>query len=201
MTQTWPLIEYLEQGGWIMLPLVVCSLVMWALILERIVAFRELGARRDLEVGAAIDLVARGASAEQAQGDGLCARVVRRFLQERSGRRDIDRDLLRLYAVQLEPTLSKNLATIAVLAAIAPLLGLLGTVIGMIETFEVISVFGTGNARAMASGISVAMVTTQTGLVVAVPGLLSSYILQRRAQRFGLRLQEITTALERSVAC
>jgi len=201
MTQTWPLIEYLEQGGWIMLPLVVCSLAMWALILERILVFRELGDRGDLQVGDAIDLVSEGASEEQAQGDGLCAHIVRRFLRERSGHREIDRDLLRLYALQLEPTLSKNLATIAVLAAIAPLLGLLGTVIGMIETFDVISVFGTGNARAMASGISVAMVTTQTGLVVAVPGLLSSYILQRRAQRFELRLREITAALERSVAC
>lgn len=184
-----------------MVPLIVCSLAMWALILERIVTFRELGERGDLRIKAAIDLVTSGGDAAQAQGDGLCARVVRRFLRERSGHAGVDRELLRLCAMRIEPTLTHNLATIAVLAGIAPLLGLLGTVIGMIETFDVISVFGTGNARAMASGISIAMVTTQTGLVVAVPGLLSSFLLQRRAQRFELRLEEIRSALERSLAC
>ena len=195
------MIEYLQQGGWIMLPLIVCSLAMWALILERILTFRGLSERSDLGIKAAIDLVTRGGDVEQAAGDGLCARVVRRFLHERSGHETVDRELIRHCAMRIEPTLSKNLAIIAVLASIAPLLGLLGTVFGMIETFNVISVFGTGNARAMASGISIAMVTTQTGLVVAVPGLLSSFLLQRRAQRFELRLEEITSALQRSLSC
>lgn len=184
-----------------MAPLIACSLAMWALILERIVTFRELSERGDLGIKAAIDMVTRGGDPTQAHGDGMCARVVQRFLRERSGDAEVDRELLRLCAMRIEPTLSKNLATIAVLAAIAPLLGLLGTVIGMIETFDVISVFGTGNARAMASGISIAMVTTQTGLVVAVPGLLSSFLLRRRAQRFEMRLEEITSALGRSLAC
>jgi hypothetical protein len=56
-----------------------------------------------------------------------------------------------------------------VLAAVAPLLGLLGTVTGMIATFDVLAVFGTGNAKAMAGGISEALITTQTGLLVALP--------------------------------
>jgi biopolymer transport protein ExbB len=95
--------------------------------------------------------------------------------------------------------LSRFLAVIAVLAGIAPLLGLLGTVLGMIETFDVISIFGTGNAKAMAGGISVALITTQTGLMVAIPGLFLSGLLLRRASRLEIRLNEFTTILDRHI--
>ncbi len=86
------------------------------------------------------------------------------------------------------------------MAAIAPLLGLLGTVLGMIETFDVISVFGTGNSRAMASGIGVALITTQSGLLVAIPGLLMSNRLGRAAEQLKTKLDETRAALERRLA-
>jgi biopolymer transport protein ExbB len=83
-----------------------------------------------------------------------------------------------------EMAVDKNVQTILILAGLAPLLGLLGTVFGMIATFDVISEFGTGNSKAMANGISQALITTQTGLVVAVPGLFVGNILKRKAGRF-----------------
>ena len=67
------------------------------------------------------------------------------------------------------PPLDKNLSVIKLLAAVAPLLGLLGTVIGMIETFQAITLFGTGDPKLMAGGISQALVTTMLGLIAAVP--------------------------------
>ena len=67
------------------------------------------------------------------------------------------------------PALEKNLSIIKLLAAVAPLLGLLGTVIGMIETFQAITLFGTGDPKLMAGGISQALVTTMLGLIVAAP--------------------------------
>ncbi len=70
------------------------------------------------------------------------------------------------------PLLQRRLAALALLAAIAPLLGLLGTVTGIIETFQSITLFGTGDPRAMSEGISQALVTTVMGLVVAIPLLL-----------------------------
>jgi biopolymer transport protein ExbB len=76
---------------------------------------------------------------------------------------------------------------------------LLGTVLGMIETFEVIALFGTGNAKAMAGGISVALVTTQAGLLVAVPGLLVSAALARRARRLEMGFDEFTHLLDRAL--
>ena len=69
-----------------------------------------------------------------------------------------------------------------VLAAAAPLLGLLGTVTGMVETFRVIGLYGMGNAQAMASGIKAALITTQAGLLVAIPGLLIGQALSKKVK-------------------
>jgi biopolymer transport protein ExbB len=124
---------------------------------------------------------------------------VRSFLNERSGNAQVDRDVLRHCAMRLMPELTRSLATIAVLAAVAPLMGLLGTVLGMIQTFDVISVFGTGNAKAMASGISVALVTTQTGLLIAIPGLFLSGILNRRSLRMSTQMDADVNILERAI--
>ena len=70
------------------------------------------------------------------------------------------------------PTLQRGLWTIALLAAVSPLLGLLGTVTGIIETFQSITLYGTGDPRVMSGGISQALVTTVMGLLVAIPLLL-----------------------------
>ena len=80
------------------------------------------------------------------------------------------------------PPLEKNLSVIKLLAAVAPLLGLLGTVIGMIETFQAITLFGTGDPKLMAGGISQALVTTMLGLIAAVPLLFVLNILDSRSR-------------------
>ena len=80
------------------------------------------------------------------------------------------------------PPLEKNLSVIKLLAAVAPLLGLLGTVIGMIETFQAITLFGTGDPKLMAGGISQALVTTMLGLIAAVPLLFAHNILDSRSR-------------------
>ncbi len=192
----WFTVEYFRQGGWIMLPLVVTSVVLWTLIVDRWREFRSLD-HGDLDTK---ELVAAASGEPGVPGngaDGLRAQLVREFLRERSGVVRLDRKILGQVSLQLQQTLEERLAAIAVLAAVAPLLGLLGTVLGMIETFEVISVYGTGNSRAMASGISVALITTQTGLLVAIPGLLMSNRLNRTAQRLKTKLDEATAVLSR----
>lgn len=80
------------------------------------------------------------------------------------------------------PPLDKNLSVIKLLAAVAPLLGLLGTVIGMIETFQSITLFGTGDPKLMAGGISQALVTTMLGLIAAVPLLFVHNLLDSRSR-------------------
>jgi biopolymer transport protein ExbB len=189
-------LEYLRLGGWIMIPLLLCSVLMWMLILERWRTYRHLMSG-DIRIDHAIEAVTGGPAPEETQG--LRAGLVHRFIQERCGDPAIDRKILGQCALSIRNHLKDKLAVIAVLASVAPLLGLLGTVLGMIETFQVISQFGTGNARAMAGGISVALVTTQSGLVIAIPGLFISGTLQRRARNLEDRLEEISTILDRHI--
>jgi len=192
----WFTVDYFRQGGWIMLPLVVTSVVLWTMIVDRWREFAVLG-RGDLDRKEAIALVSGHGPVPAGQTLGLRARLVREFLRERSGVVPLDKKILGQVSLQLQQSLEDRLAAIAVLAAVAPLLGLLGTVLGMIETFDVISVFGTGNSRAMASGISIALITTQTGLLVAIPGLLMSNRLNRTAQTLKTNLDETTAVLAR----
>ncbi len=84
--------------------------------------------------------------------------------------------------VKVQPKLERFLAFIAVTAATAPLLGLLGTVTGMIRTFKLITIIGTGDAAGLSSGISEALITTKWGLIVAIPTLIVHALLNRKAK-------------------
>lgn len=75
----------------------------------------------------------------------------------------------------------------------------MGTVIGMIDTFDIISTFGTGNARAMTAGISEALITTQTGLLVAIPGLYAHHFWSRRAENLKRRVSSVGMYLRRNL--
>lgn len=91
--------------------------------------------------------------------------------------------------------LNRGLPTVAVLAAVSPLLGLLGTVTGMIETFQSITLFGTGDPKLMSGGISQALVTTQLGLAVAIPLVLFHSLLTGRVNRLVERLGKHSSEL------
>lgn len=91
--------------------------------------------------------------------------------------------------------LNRGLPTVAVLAAVSPLLGLLGTVTGMIETFQSITLFGTGDPKLMSGGISQALVTTQLGLAVAIPLVLFHSLLVGRANRLTEKLGKYSSDL------
>ena len=93
------------------------------------------------------------------------------------------------------PRLERFLSTISVLAAVAPLLGLLGTVSGMINTFQAITIHGTGDPRMLSGGISEALITTQLGLLVAVPVLILHHFLERRVDARVGEMEEKSTAL------
>ncbi|MCB1856105.1 MAG: MotA/TolQ/ExbB proton channel family protein [Pseudomonadales bacterium] len=93
------------------------------------------------------------------------------------------------------PKLESGLTLLKIISAIAPLMGLLGTVTGMIVTFQAITIFGAGDPKAMAGGISGALVTTVLGLLVAIPTVLLHTIVNGRAQRIIHVLNEQTTGI------
>lgn len=93
------------------------------------------------------------------------------------------------------PGLESNLGLLALCGGVAPLLGLLGTVTGMIHTFQLVTVFGTGDAKLLSGGISEALVTTETGLTIAVPVLLAHALLRRRVRRIVQHLEHVAMDL------
>jgi biopolymer transport protein ExbB len=179
--------DYLRTGGVIMLPLVLVSLAMWLLIMDRAFFFRRLR-RKTMSFASAWELLRANRSPDPGQHGGAICLLVARFIAARSGDKDLDRLILDETVLGINRGLTDYLSVIGVLAAIAPLLGLLGTVTGMIDTFDVLAVFGTGNAKAMAGGISEALITTQTGLLVAIPGLYMKGFLDRRARNLQQRV-------------
>ncbi len=100
-------------------------------------------------------------------------------------------ELLFERVLRFRPQLERFLPFIAIAAAAAPLLGLLGTVVGMIKTFELITVFGTGDAQNLSSGISEALVTTALGLIVAIPSLVLHGVLSRFAKAKVTTLEQV----------
>lgn len=93
------------------------------------------------------------------------------------------------------PSIESGLPVLKIIAAVAPLLGLLGTVTGMIETFQAITMFGAGDPKNMADGISAALVTTVQGLIVAIPVVLMHTLVNGRAKRIIHILEEQTTGI------
>jgi biopolymer transport protein ExbB len=93
-----------------------------------------------------------------------------------------------------KPRLEALLPVIALTAACAPLLGLLGTVTGMINTFNMISVFGAGDPRTLSGGISEALITTEFGLIVAIPALLMHAFLSRKVKGVMGSMEQTTVA-------
>jgi biopolymer transport protein ExbB len=93
------------------------------------------------------------------------------------------------------PSLTRNITLIQVISVVAPLLGLLGTVIGMILTFQAITLFGTGDPKTMAGGISTALMTTVLGLCVAIPMTLLHSIVATHSRSVVHVLEEQTAGL------
>ena len=196
MTQYLLLEEYLRAGGIIMVPLAVVSVAMWLLIVDRALFFRRLH-RKNMDLGTALTHIRDNRMPDPMRYRGAISLLVARFLVRRSGDRRLDRFLVDEAVITINRSLGDYLTVIGVLAAVAPLLGLLGTVTGMIGTFDILAVFGTGNAKGMAGGISEALITTQTGLLVAIPGLYMKGFLDRRARNLQKRIAQAGYYLRR----
>ncbi|MFK7914539.1 MAG: MotA/TolQ/ExbB proton channel family protein, partial [Pseudomonadales bacterium] len=117
-----------------------------------------------------------------------------RVLKIYDDNRNVDVETLELKlgeAILIEsPKISSNITLIQVISVVAPLMGLLGTVVGMILTFQAITLFGTGDPKTMAGGISQALVTTVLGLVVAIPMTLLHAIVNSKARSVVHTLEE-----------
>ncbi len=187
--------QYIHTGGVVMIPILLVSFVMWVLIINRMLFLRRLYVK-NIPRPEAGRLIKKNLWPDK-KYRGANSLLVRRFLAARSNDPVLDDAILDETVINIVASLDAFLPAIRVLAGVAPLLGLLGTVTGMMSTFDVITIFGTGNAKAMANGISVALITTQTGLMVSIPGLYMSGFLSRRANNLKYRISSTGIYLKR----
>lgn len=190
------MLAYLVGGGPVMIPLLILSAMMWMLVFERMVFFHKL----EFQDISALDLLHwyRSDHILHCSQHGLRSQLGC-FLQRCKREDNLTPSVLDEYHLRTAPTIEHHLDVINIMAMACPLLGLLGTVSGMITTFDVIAMFGTGNSRALAGGISEALITTQGGLLVSIPGLFASAILNLRARRLRERLEMSIINLKRTV--
>lgn len=191
--------NYFRDGGPLMYPLFGLSLIMWLLIVERAIFLNRLS-RKNMPLSVAVLHLRDNKCPDQKQYGGVISLLVCRFLELRSGDDELDQFILDESVHSINHRLNDHLATIGVMVAIAPLFGLLGTVTGMIATFDVLAIFGTGNSKAMAGGISEALITTQTGLLMAVPGLYMKNFLTRRVSNLQHRVATAGMYLRRHIS-
>ena len=141
------------------------------------------------------------AAAWQAQRiEGVAGEMLVTGVENAHEKRGVLEELLFEKILRVRPTLERFLPFLAITAAAAPLLGLLGTVIGMIRTFQLITIFGTGDAKSLSSGISEALITTALGLIVAIPTLILHGALSRMAKRKLGLLEEMSVAFVNAAA-
>ena len=172
----------LTQGGWVMGAIFLAGQLGWFLILERWWHYRKMDgkAHRYLDrTRAGEDPAAALESAHVSRG--LFGQVAKAIRDARNGGQEAMIMKTREIMHEHVPALSRHLGTLAVLAGVAPLLGLAGTVIGIMQTFKVITLYGAGNPSMMAGGIAQALMVTEAGLVVAFPMLICHDHLQKRA--------------------
>jgi len=179
--------QYISEGGPVGYAIIVLGAA--ALVLTVFKAFEILrfpvAAPADVDV--VLEQLSKGnneAAAYEAQRvEGIGGEMLASGVENVDQGRGLLEELLFEKILKVKPSLERFLPFLAITAATAPLMGLLGTVIGMIRTFQLITIFGTGDAKSLSSGISEALITTALGLIVAIPVLILHGALSRMARR------------------
>ncbi|MCI5601776.1 MAG: MotA/TolQ/ExbB proton channel family protein [Hallerella sp.] len=163
--------ETFKSGGILMYPIAALFVLGLLLVLERLIVLSIKGAT--LRYRKVLDLAREGKLEEAREKakklHGSVGRVIKTgILKDYPDRDSAEKALEEVFAGEV-PALERGLSSISVMATTAPLIGLLGTVMGMIQLFQVITMHGTSDPKLLAGGISVALITTEAGLIVAIP--------------------------------
>jgi len=159
---------FIEKGGPVLYGVMAVTFAMWVLIIERIWYFSAV-AQKDVQ------------------------RVLSAWESREERRSWYAHKVRQAMISEVSQNLNANVGMIKTLVATCPLVGLLGTVTGMVAVFDVMAVLGSGNARAMADGVSKATLPTMAGMVAALSGVFMSTWLERKAKRESERLEDTLT--------
>lgn len=197
------MLELVKAGGWLMLPIILSSILALAICVERFLALNpDKVAPRNL-----LNQVWGWIQNKQLDNEKLrqlrkgspLGEIIAAGLGNAKHGRDIMKESIEDAASHVIHELERYLNALGTIAAVTPLLGLLGTVVGMIRVFSEIMVQGTGNAGVLAGGISEALITTASGLCVAIPALIMHRYFLRRIDAIVVTMEQDTIKLINAV--
>lgn len=186
--------EIIVSGGWVMAPLMLCSIVAVAIIAERLWSLQ----RKRICPPTLVGQIWQWAKNNQLDSARLSAmrtgspmgKVLAAGLLNMRHEREVMKESIEEAGRHVVHELERFLTLLGTIAVISPLLGLLGTVVGMISTFNVIASQGVGDPAEMAGGISVALITTATGLLIAIPSVVFHRFFQRRVDELVVVMEQ-----------
>ncbi len=189
----------IKAGGLLMLPIILCSVLAMAIVIERLWSLR----REKVSPRNLLPQVWKWYKDGELTSDKLkelrrmspLGEIMAAGLANARHGREIMKESINEAASKVVHELERYLNALGTVAAVAPLLGLLGTVIGMIDVFTVIMLEGSGNAAILAGGISKALVTTAAGLSVAIPAVIFHRFLVRRVDELVVMMEQDATRL------
>lgn len=193
------MLEIVIAGGWVMVPIVLCSVVAVAIILERLWTLKpNRVVPRDLS-RQVWDWVSSNQLNHQhiqdLRASSPLGQVLAAGLASRQQDRTIMKEAVEDTGRHVVHELERYLNTLGSIAAVTPLLGLLGTVTGMIRTFSALTTGGAGDPAALAGGISEALITTAAGLMVAIPALIAYRYLRGRVDGLVVQMEKEAIAM------
>ena len=188
------MIDYLTAGGWFMLPLLICSVLLISIVIERVWFLQKRLVSPEGLLKTFINHSKDQSITIQQQDSYVESSSLGELLVTAYRFKDKPRNIVEDKVVEASSNvrmkLERNLNMLGIIASISPLLGLLGTVVGMITVFANINlVDGSSNSDLLASGISEALITTAFGLLVAVPGLIFYKYFSARVNLHMLNMQ------------
>jgi biopolymer transport protein ExbB len=192
-------LEIIQSGGWLMVPILLCSVVAAAICVERLWSLqRSRIVPRNLlaQIGSAIkstDLDSQ--KLRELRANSPLGQVLAAGIGNARRSRAIMKEAMEEVATQVSHDLERYLTTLGIIASISPLIGLLGTVVGMIQVFTALMLEGAGNANVLAGGISQALITTAAGLSVAIPALIFHRFFLRRVDELMVNMEQEASKL------
>lgn len=187
------MLEIIKAGGWVMWPILACSVLAMAIICERLWSLRPKRILPPQLVAQVWNLYRKdqldSTYLRQLQTSSPLGAVLAAGLANHRYGREVMKEAIEDAGRQVTHELERFLDSLGTIASISPLLGLLGTVLGMIKVFSAITAAGVGEPKVLAGGIAEALITTAAGLSVAIPVLIFHRYFQARVDELVLRME------------
>ena len=188
------MLEVVQSGGWLMVPILLCSIVAAAICVERLWTLqRSRIVPKNLlaQIWTAVKTEELDTTKmRELRTNSPLGQVLAAGVGNAKRGREVMKEAMEEAASQVSHDMERYLTSLGIIASISPLLGLLGTVVGMIKVFTALMLEGAGNANVLAGGISQALITTAAGLSVAIPALMFHRFFLRRVDELVVTMEQ-----------